>query len=597
MHPVEAYLSNLHASLGAGTPETSGYPALANLLNAVGDSLRPRISAVIHPANNGAGIPDGALFSSKELKRHGHEAPSLLKLKPERGVIEVKPLDKDLSAFESSKQVIDYLENYGQILLTNYRSFASWSWQGGKPVRGEHYHFAASEQDFWQKAHALRKDPDHPEYERLWQFLRRALLATARIATPEDLAAFLASYAREARARVEVAPLKSLDAIRKALGESLGISFEGEKGEHFFRSTLIQTLFYGIFSAWVLWHESHPSPKDRFHWREASYHLGLPVLRSLFVQLADPGKVRHLQLEEVLDWTEDCLARVDRFAFFARYDMGEAVQYFYEPFLAEFDPELRKSFGVWYTPPEIVKYMVGRVDRSLRENFDLPDGLADPRVVVLDPCCGTGAYLVETLRLIHDRLREGVGESQAALQIKDVARKRLYGFELLPAPYVVAHLQLDLMLTRWGAPLDHEQDERAGVFLTNALTGWVPPKAPKDQLLFQEFSDERDAADKVKRDADILVILGNPPYDGHPGLAVGEEKALTQAYRTTNHDHRIGDGDESILLRTLPASGRELAISLFPRLEPCCLPSHQIQWLNLQIDCHQRHQVLHDGDS
>ena len=212
MHPVEAYLTHLHASLGAGTPETSGYPALSNLLNAIGDTLKPKITAVIHPANNGAGIPDGGLFFSKELKKHGHEANTLFgKLKPERGVIKVKPLDKDLSAFESSAQVRTYLENYGQILLTNYRSYAIWSMVGGKPVRGEHYHFAPSEQEFWTKAHALRADPKHPEYERLWQFLRRALLSTARIATPQDLAAFLASYVREARARIEIAPMGSDD--------------------------------------------------------------------------------------------------------------------------------------------------------------------------------------------------------------------------------------------------------------------------------------------------------------------------------------------------------------------------------------------------
>jgi hypothetical protein len=127
---------------------------------------------------------------------------------------------------------------------------------------------------------------------------------------------------------------------------------QGERGIHFFQSTLIQTLFYGVFSAWVLWHESHPKRTDRFQWRLSAQYLGLPILRTLFVQLAaDPKKVRALHLEEVLDWTEECLVRVDRIGFFARYDMGDAVQYFYEPFLAEFDPELRKDFGVWYTPP------------------------------------------------------------------------------------------------------------------------------------------------------------------------------------------------------------------------------------------------------
>ncbi|MEQ1761205.1 MAG: type ISP restriction/modification enzyme, partial [Vicinamibacterales bacterium] len=531
-HAVTAYLSDLHQSLGAGVPETSGYPALRNLLNAVGDELKPKIVAVLHPSNTGAGIPDGALFTAKALRRHSDDTPALLAVKPERGVIEVKGLRQDISGLEQTPQVRGYLDHYQQVLITNYRTFALFSWENGKPVAGERYVIAPSEEAFWDKVHTLRKDPNHPEHERLWQFLRRALLSNARISTPQDLAAFLASYAREARARVEVAPMGTLEPVKAALSGALGVRFEGEKGTHFFQSTLIQTLFYGIYSAWVLWHESHPKPGDRFHWKSAVDHLGLPILRSLFHQVAYPANIRALNLEEVLDWTEDCLARVDRVSFFARYDMGDAVQYFYEPFLAEFDPGLRKEFGVWYTPPEIVRYMVGRVDRALQENFGLADGLADPSVVVLDPCCGTGAYLVETLKLIRQRLVDGYGESQAGLKIREAAKKRLFGFELLPAPYVVSHLQIDLLLTRWGASLDHEKDERAGVFLTNALTGWVPVKSPKD-LPFAEFSEERDAADHVKRQEQILVIIGNPPYDGFADMAVEEERSLSEAYRTT----------------------------------------------------------------
>jgi hypothetical protein len=559
-HPVADYLHELYLVSGVSVPETSGYPALSNLLNAVGDSLKPKICAVIHPSNNGAGIPDGGLFSLKDLKKYGADSPSLFEKKPERGVIEVKPLDTDLSAFEASPQVRNYLEHYGQILLTNYRAFALYSWQDGKAIAGERFTISASEKEFWDKVHTLRNDPTHPEHERLWQFLRRALLSTARIATPQDLAAFLASYAREARARVEIAPMGTIEPVKKALTEALGVHFEGEKGIHFFQSTLIQTLFYGIFSAWVLWHESHSKPGDRFQWRLSAQHLGLPILRTLFVQLAsDPKKIRALNLEEVLDWTEECLARVDRQSFFARYDMGEAVQYFYEPFLAEFDPELRKDFGVWYTPPEIVRYMVGSVDRSLRENFGLPDGLADPSVVVLDPCCGTGAFLVETLKLIHTRLVDGYGESQAGLKIREVAKERLYGFELLPAPYVVAHLQIDLMLTRWGAALDHESDERAGIYLTNALTGWVPVEHPKD-LPFSEFTEERDAADQVKQREEILVILGNPPYDGYAGMAVEEERNLSQAYRETKAAPKPqGQGLNDLYIRFFRMAERRIA--------------------------------------
>ncbi len=560
-HPVADYLADLHSSLGVGVPETSGYPALRNLLNAVGDSLKPKIAAVLHPANTGAGLPDGGLFSAKELKKHGPDSPTLFDFKPERGVIEVKGLAQDIAGLEQTPQVHGYLEHYGQILVTNYRTFALFSWENGQAKAGEHFACALDERDFWSLAQGVRLNPAHPQLDRLWQFLRRALLSTARIATPQDLAAFLASYAREARARVEIAPLATLAPVKQALSDALGVRFEGEKGAHFFQSTLVQTLFYGIFSAWVLWHEAGPKPGERFQWKLSAQYLGLPVLRTLFVQLAgDPRRVRVLDLEEVLDWTEDCLARVDRTAFFARYDMGDAVQYFYEPFLAEFDPALRKDFGVWYTPPEIVRYMVGSVDAALRENFHLPDGLADPSVIVLDPCCGTGAYLVETLRLIRQRLVDSYGEAQAALKIREVAKHRLFGFELLPAPYVVSHLQIDLMLTRWGATLDHANDERAGVFLTNALTGWVPVKHPKDHLLFTEFADERDAADHVKQKEEILVIIGNPPYDGYAGLAVEEERALSEAYRTVKEAPKPqGQGLNDLYIRFFRMAERRIA--------------------------------------
>ncbi|MDZ4288252.1 MAG: hypothetical protein U0984_09845, partial [Prosthecobacter sp.] len=321
-HPVATYLADLHHSLGVGVPETSGYPALRNLLNAVGDTLKPKIIAVLHPSNTGAGLPDGGLFSAKELRKHG-DSPTLLEMKPERGVIEVKGLAQDITGLEQTPQVRGYLEHYRQILVTNYRTFALFSWQNGKPVAGERFVIAGSENEFWQVVHTVRNDPKATVHERLLQFLRRSLLSTARIATPQDLAAFLASYAREARARIEIAPMGTLDPVKQALSDALGVRFEGEKGLHFFQSTLVQTLFYGIFSAWVLWHEEHPKSGDRFQWRLSAQHLGLPILRTLFVQLAgDPKKVRALDLEEVLDWTEECLARVDRVSFFARYDMG-----------------------------------------------------------------------------------------------------------------------------------------------------------------------------------------------------------------------------------------------------------------------------------
>jgi hypothetical protein len=190
---------------------------------------------------------------------------------------------------------------------------------------------------------------------------KRAMLTGAPLSAPQDVAWFLASYARDARARIEAVDLPALAAVREALEEALGMKFSGDSGEHFFRSTLVQTIFYGVFSAWVLWHRQRPGRTDEFNWHEAEWSLHVPFIRTLYHQVASPDRLGPLGLVEVLDWAAAALGRVDRPAFFEKFHDEHAVQYFYEPFLEAFDPELRKELGVWYTPPEIVKYQVARV--------------------------------------------------------------------------------------------------------------------------------------------------------------------------------------------------------------------------------------------
>ncbi len=112
-------------------------------------------------------------------------------------------------------------------------------------------------------------------------------------------------------------------------------------------------------------------------------------------QLSQSGRLQPLGLAEVLDWTSAALDRVERAAFFARFDEGEAAPCFYEPFLEAFDPGLRKQLGVWYTPSEVARYMVARVDRALKDDLGVSEGLAAENVYVLDPRCGTGVYLAE----------------------------------------------------------------------------------------------------------------------------------------------------------------------------------------------------------
>jgi hypothetical protein len=508
---------------------------LANLFDAIGDTLKPKVRCLIQLANNGVGMPDGGFFTPDQLKKRDERIPLLGHAQPARGVIEVKSTKEEISDIVKSQQVKDYLTHYGQVLVTNYRDFLLLQrGPDGDVIELESFRLAENEAAFWAAS-------SHPHKtavalgDRFVEYLKRILLYAAPLNNPRDVAFFLASYARDARARVETAgDLPALTAVRTALEEALGMKFEAEKGEQFFRSTLVQTLFYGVFSAWVLWHKEKPLRTDRFEWKDAAWTLHVPMIKVLFEQVATPSKLGPLKLVEVLEWTEAALNRVDRPSFFKNFVESHAVQYFYEPFLEAFDPELRKELGVWYTPPEIVEYMVARVDQALRDELGIADGLADQRVVVLDPCCGTGAYLVEVLKKINRTLNEEQSLGQLAqMYTKKAAQERIFGFELLPAPFVVAHLQLGLLLQNFGVPLDDNKSERAAIYLTNALNGWEPAKEPKQKLLFEEFQQERDAADKVKQQAPIIVILGNPPYNGFAGVAVGEERDLSTAYRTT----------------------------------------------------------------
>ena len=476
-------------------------------------------------------------------------------------MVEVKPAGDDAWLTADSEQVSTYWNTYRLVLVTNTRDFVLVGEDAaGKPVKLETFRLAESEAAFEARLQHPRAFA-HEVGAGLGEYLCRALSHRATLVEPKDVAWLLASYARDGLARVEAAgDAPSLAVVRSALEEALGVRFEGEKGAAFFRSTLVQTLFYGVFSAWVLWARQTPAQTERFNWHEAIWHLRAPVLRALFQQVSSPSQLQPLGLVEVLDWTAAALDRVERGAFFDRFSEGEAVPYFYEPFLEAFDPVLRKQLGVWYTPAEVVRYMVARVDRALRDDLGIADGLAAENVYVLDPCCGTGAYLAEVLRRIAATLEgRGLGALTGA-RVKQAATERVFGFEIMPAPFVVAHLQVGLTMQGLDAPLSEDGTERAGVFLTNALTGWEP--RVQKPLPFPELEEERDRADRVKQDAPVLVILGNPPYNGYAGMAPAddEERELSEAYRTTKQVRRPeGQGLNDLYVRFFRMAERRIA--------------------------------------
>ena len=470
---VEEYLEDLRRvrASGGATAERSTYAALANLFDSIGATLSPKVVCVPELADQGAGHPDFGLYAASQVQRGTPRQGQT----PECGVVEVKPPDDDTLLIAEGDQVSRYWDRYRLVLVTNTHDFVLLgSDTNGNPARLETFSLADSDAAFGSMLQRPRASAREVGAA-LGEYLCRALSHPATIVEPRDLAWLLASYARDGLARVEAAgDTSSLVTVRSALEDALGVKFEGERGAEFFRSTLVQTLFYGIFSAWVLWSRKTPTPNGPFNWHDATWELRVPVLRSLYYQLANPGQLEPLGLVEVLEWTAAALDRVDREAFFEKFDEGEAVQYFYEPFLEAFDPKLRKRLGVWYTPTEVVRYMVARVDKALKDDLGIDEGLAAENVYVLDPCCGTGAYVSEVLRRIAENLQgSGLG-ALVGSRVKQAATKRVFGFEIMPAPFVVAHLQVGLTMQDLDAPLSEDGTERAGIFFTNALTGWEP---------------------------------------------------------------------------------------------------------------------------
>jgi predicted helicase len=218
--------------------------------------------------------------------------------------------------------------------------------------------------------------------------------------------------------------------------------------------------------------------------------------------------------------------------FRAKMNREDIVIRFYEDFLAAYKPQIREKRGVYYTPEPVVSYMVRSVDILLKEKFNKPLGLADPEVMILDPACGTGTFLLWIFQLIHQRfqenpdaLTEGLEDRSWSDYVKERLLPRIFGFELLMAPYAICHLKLGLFLEETGYSFD--SGKRLGVYLTNTLDEALH----KSESLFEEFiAEESDQAAAIKRDKPIMIVVGNPPYSGHSANKNPWINQLVQSY-------------------------------------------------------------------
>lgn len=513
--------------------ETTFYPDIRTLLTAVLRHEHLPFDVRTGTSEKGANSPDmpdfvlgdGALFVGVygEVKRAGVSLQELA------------------VSTEQKDQIGRYLAQTGVVILSNVRGFGllvcepGFARDGVTPVPKEKRVLEKSV-DLWSATTAGTKlKVDASAVTTLVDIITRAITDLARISAPADLAKILARQARDAKDALpdDLKPLKPLlDDYRQALG--LAFDIDDEKGARFFRSSLVQSVVYALFAAWILW-DKQAHENAVFDIDDAHNFLPIPFLNALLHDIRHPSRMKHLGLEPHLVRAVATLNRVDRPLFRSRMTFptidGEtstaAITYFYEPFLETFDPKLRDELGVWYTPPEIVRYQVRRVHYVLKTELSRPRGLADPDVIVLDPCCGTGAYLLEVARCIAEELTAEGDANAVALELTAAFENRVIGFEILTAPFAIAQLQLHLLLDQLGAKPD--PNKRLAVFLTNALSGWHDNGDVK--LNFPEMREEFDASQHVKRDARIIVILGNPPYDRFTGAAQAEEAELVAHYK------------------------------------------------------------------
>jgi len=477
--PFRTYLEEVRQKLATGMAKEHAYRgALEHLLQATGDGVQA--------INDSAWVECGA--------------PDFIVLRGATpvGYVEAKDIDTSLDDAERSPQLKRYRESLHNLILTDYLEFR-WYVEG---ERRETARLASVGRDGKVKSTGAGIDAVAQLLERF--FAQEAPM----LGSAKELAQRMASLARMIRDLIEEAYQREdqdgpFHSQLAAFRETLIPDLSAEQ----FADMYAQTMTYGLFAARV----QAPAGRE-FTRQEAGWNLPPtnPFLRKLFTEIAGP------ELPEEVAWAVDDLAHL-----LARADISEVLRdfgkatkqedpiiHFYETFLAHYNPEMRQRRGVYYTPEPVVSYIVRSIDHLLKTRFDRPMGLADEGVMILDPACGTGTFLYFVIQEIHKTVVRERGEGAWNGYVREKLLPRIFGFELLMAPYAMAHMKLALQLQELG--YDFQGEERLGIYLTNSLEEAI---TKAETLGFARFiSEEADAASEIKKEKPIMVVLGNPPY-------------------------------------------------------------------------------------
>ena len=501
---ISAYIKEVNQLYQTGvTTEHSFRPALQQLLKSCTNLI-----AINEPTHIACGAPDFTLLTKDHLAVAYIEAKDLF--------------DSDLEGKKKNKEQFDRYKNaLDTVVFTDYLDFHLY-------VDG--VFLDSVKLAVVQNGKIVLNEPQVGRFESLIEKLRSA--RPQKIASSTKLAKLMAGKARLLANAIEL----SLQTDTEKTG-NLHIQLNAFKDtlikdldEKRFADIYAQTIAYGLFAARI-----HDTTPDHFTRVEAASLIPKtnPFLRQIFQHIAT------FDLDERIEWIVDDLVNIFgavdvrklRQAFEKEMQHRDPMIHFYEDFLKYYDPASKKKYGVYYTPQPVVEFIVRAVDDILKSEFAIPKGLADTskvnvkvrefekdndvateqivsrhRVQVLDPATGTGTFLTEVVRRIKEQQQSGAWSSY----VRDHLIPRIYGFELMMAPYTIAHLKLD-MLTNFGAEPNPSSDNkgRVQIYLTNSLD---QTELTNKYTFAEMIAREANEANNIKHNAPVMVMLGNPPY-------------------------------------------------------------------------------------
>ena len=483
------YLAQINKTTAQGDArEESYYPHLSNFLAKFAQEIsRQRTQITTLPKKTEAGNPDFRVWDGTQ-----HIV----------GYIEAKKPGSNLDVFEESEQLKRYRKTFPNLILTDFYEFRLY--RDGDLI----------DKTFVARSNlALKGIPPPVENEDKFHSLLSKFFAFSlpKVGTAGQLAKELALRTRFLRDEVISFEMEQQ---QKGKGELYGF-YETFKTylianlkENDFADLFSQTITYGLFAA-------RTRSSNGFN-RKLAYDLipkTIGILRNVFKFISQGDLPTHMEV--MIDDIAEVLNAADVNKILRQYyktGKGEdPIVHFYETFLSEYDPATREKRGVYYTPEPVVRYIVRSVHQILKTRFDLPEGLANRDVTLLDPAGGTLTFPAEAIKLAVKEYIDKYGEGGVRKLISEHILKNFYAFELMMAPYAIGHIKMSFLLEELGYPMKDE--ERFKLFLTNTLD--LEDLAQTQIPGLESLSHESHEAGKVKKDETILVIIGNPPYSAN----------------------------------------------------------------------------------